>query len=106
MSSPLPEHQRPEGVDDLTVSGLGKVSEALEAIEIARGHLYTFHRLSGTAEVVTDRRELDAVWAASALLRQFLGTIADPEFVLYRIVPSRIRYMQEWALAYHEVDVA
>ena len=50
MSSPLPEHQRPEGVDDLTVSGLGKVSEALEAIEIARGHLYTFHRLSGTAD--------------------------------------------------------
>jgi general stress protein 26 len=62
-------------------------------------------RLSGTAEVVTDRRELDAVWAASALLRQFLGTIDDPEFVLYRIVPSRIRYMQEWALEYFEVPV-
>ena len=49
--APLPEHQRPEGVDDLTVEALGKVSEALEAVEVARGHLYTFHRLSGTADL-------------------------------------------------------
>ena len=45
------EHQRPEGTSDKTVEALGKVSEALEAIEIARGHLYTFHRLSGTADL-------------------------------------------------------
>ncbi|HWI42046.1 MAG TPA: hypothetical protein VNS81_00395 [Nocardioides sp.] len=44
------EHIRPDGVDDLTVEGLGNVSEALEAIEIARGHLYNFHRLMGTAD--------------------------------------------------------
>jgi hypothetical protein len=44
------EHVRPDGVDDLTVEALGNISEALEAIEIARGHLYTFHRLSGTAD--------------------------------------------------------
>ncbi len=49
--APLPEHQRPDGVDDTTVEALGKVSEALEAIEVARGHLYTFHRLSGTADL-------------------------------------------------------
>jgi len=48
---PSPEHRRPEGVDDATVEALGKISEALEAIEIARGHLYTFHRLSGTADL-------------------------------------------------------
>ncbi len=51
QDGPTPRHQRPEGVDDLTVSALGKISEALEAIEIARGHLYTFHRLSGTADL-------------------------------------------------------
>ena len=45
-----PVRERPEGVDDQTVEALGKVSEALEAIEIARGHLYTFHRLMGTAD--------------------------------------------------------
>jgi general stress protein 26 len=62
-------------------------------------------RLSGVAEVVTDRRELQAVWEASALLRHFLGTIDDPEFVLYRVVPTRVRYMQEWALEYFEVPL-
>lgn len=45
------EHTRPDGVDDLTVEALGNISEALEAIEIARGHLYNFHRLSGTADL-------------------------------------------------------
>lgn len=44
------EHARPDGVDDLTVEALGNISEALEAVEIARGHLYSFHRLSGTAD--------------------------------------------------------
>lgn len=48
---PLPEHQRPAGVTDATVEALGKISEALEAVEVARGHLYTFHRLSGTADL-------------------------------------------------------
>jgi hypothetical protein len=44
------EHTRPDGVDDLTVEALGNISEGLEAIEIARGHLYSFHRMSGTAD--------------------------------------------------------
>jgi hypothetical protein len=48
---PLPEHQRPDGVSDATVEALGKVSEALEAVEAARGFLYSFHRLSGTADL-------------------------------------------------------
>ena len=43
---PLPEHRRPAGVTDATVEALGKLSEALEAVEHARGHLYGFHRLS------------------------------------------------------------
>ena len=45
------EHIRPEGVDDLTVEALGTISEALEAIEIARGHLYAMHRITGTADL-------------------------------------------------------
>jgi hypothetical protein len=48
---PLPEHQRPEGVSDDTVEALGKISEALEAVEVARGFLYSFHRMSGTADL-------------------------------------------------------
>jgi hypothetical protein len=47
---PLPEHVRPEGVTDATVEALGRLSEALEAVEVCRGHLYAFHRRSGTAD--------------------------------------------------------
>ena len=44
-------HQRPDGVDGTTVRALGKLSEALEAVEQARGNLYAFHRLSGRADL-------------------------------------------------------
>ncbi len=39
------EHQRPAHLDDATVAALGKLSEALEVVEHARGYLYGFHRL-------------------------------------------------------------
>src|SRR5918995_5783949 len=48
---PAPEHRRPEGVDDKTVEALGKLSEALEVVEHARGQLYAFHRLTGRADL-------------------------------------------------------
>ena len=48
---PRPEHVRPDGVSDATVEALGKLSEALEAVEHARGHLYAFHRLCGTSDL-------------------------------------------------------
>lgn len=51
MSSPSAEHQRPDGVSDQTVEALGKLSEALEAVEQARGFLYAFHRLCGTGDL-------------------------------------------------------
>jgi len=44
-------HRRPEGLDDATVAALGKLSEALEVTEHARGLLYGFHRLTGTADL-------------------------------------------------------
>jgi len=51
VTGPDSRHRRPDGVSDATVDALGRLSEALEAVEIARGHLYTFHRLSGTADL-------------------------------------------------------
>ncbi len=48
---PLPEHTRPDGVSDATIEALGKYSEALEVLEDARGSLYRFHRLTGTADL-------------------------------------------------------
>lgn len=63
-------------------------------------------RLTGRAELVVDRATLDEIFQSSALLRQFLRTPDNPEFVLYRIVPSRVRYMQEWALEYFDVPLS
>jgi hypothetical protein len=42
---------RPPGLSDDTVAALGKLSEALEVVENARGLLYQFHRMSGTADL-------------------------------------------------------
>jgi hypothetical protein len=51
---PKPQHVRPDGVDDVTVEALGKLSEALEIVEEARGQLYTFHRRTGEADLALD----------------------------------------------------
>lgn len=44
-------HTRPDGTSDRTVEALGKLSEALEVVEDARGDLYSFHRKCGTADL-------------------------------------------------------
>lgn len=44
-------HTRPEGTSDKTVEALGKLSEALEVVDDARGDLYAFHRKSGMADL-------------------------------------------------------
>ena len=44
---PARDNQRPEGVSDDVVAAVGKLNEAVETIERARGHLYSFHQLTG-----------------------------------------------------------
>jgi len=63
-------------------------------------------RLTGRAEVVVDPVIIDEIFRSSALLRQFLKTPDNPEFILYKIVPTQVRYMQEWALEYFDVPLA
>lgn len=46
------DHRRPEGVDADTIAAVGKVSEALEYLERARGHLYSFHQLLGHTDLL------------------------------------------------------
>ncbi len=48
------QHRRPDGVSDVTVEALGKLSEALETVERARGHLYELHQLVGHADLMLD----------------------------------------------------
>lgn len=45
------EHRRPRGVDDKTVAAVGKLTEAFETAERARGALYDFHQLTGSADL-------------------------------------------------------
>ncbi|MBX7434535.1 hypothetical protein JDV09_20880 [Mycobacterium sp. Y57] len=41
--------------DDDTVDAVGAVTEALEYVERARGHLYSFHQLIGHADLLLGR---------------------------------------------------
>jgi hypothetical protein len=45
------DRSRPD-LDDTTVEALGKLSEALETVEQARGLLYGFHQLTGKADLL------------------------------------------------------
>ena len=45
------DRTRPD-LDETTVEGLGKLSEALETVDQARGLLYGFHQLTGKADLL------------------------------------------------------
>ena len=62
-------------------------------------------RITGMAEVLTDAEELQAIWDSNPLLRQYLGSVDNPEMIIYRVVPNRVRFMREWALEYDDVPL-
>ena len=77
------DRTRPD-LDDTTVEGLGKLSEALETIEQARGQLYGFHQHSGKADLLLQEavellREAGHTRLADDLERDLVGrnVIAD-----------------------------
>ena len=62
---PDSDHLRPAGASDEAIAAAGKMSEALETIERARGHLYSFHQLGGEADCKLDD-ELELLRACGA----------------------------------------
>jgi general stress protein 26 len=62
-------------------------------------------RITAQAEILNDRNLLEQIWQKNPLLKHYLGSIDNPELIVYRCVPSRVRFMQEWALEYIEVDL-
>jgi hypothetical protein len=77
------DRTRPD-LDDSTVEGLGKLSEALETVDQARGLLYGFHQLTGKAdrllqEAVETLRDAGHETLADDLDRDLVGrnVIAD-----------------------------
>ena len=76
--------RRPPGATDAAVAAAGVLTEALEVVEDARGHLYAFHRLTGKADFRLDE--------AVRLLRETgAGDLADRvehELVGRNVVPG------------------
>ena len=35
--------------DEATIEAVGRLTDALDTVEVARGHLYAFHRMTGSA---------------------------------------------------------
>src|SRR5215472_3475926 len=62
-------------------------------------------RLTGVAEVVEDRALLQEIWDENPLLRQYLGSLDNPQLIVYRIRPVQARFMREWALEYNNVPL-
>ena len=63
-------------------------------------------RITGTADVVKDRKLLEEIWNSNRLLQHYLGSIDNPELIVYKIIPARVRFMVEWALQYYEVQLS
>lgn len=90
---PLPEHLPPDGCDDATVEAVGLVTEALEATERARGHLYSFHQLTGTAdlklgEAVEKLREAGHDQVADEVEREIVGRNVIPGHWTFQIMEA------------------
>jgi len=62
-------------------------------------------RITGVASVEKDRKLLQEIWDATPLLRNYLGSIDNPDLIVYRVDPKNVKYMREWALDYHEVPL-
>lgn len=62
-------------------------------------------RITGPCLLVTDAAVRQSIWDSNPLLRAYLGSIDNPEFVLYIVQPERVRFMREWALDYQEVPL-
>ncbi|OKK22039.1 hypothetical protein AMK16_02060 [Streptomyces sp. CB00455] len=86
-------HQPPEGVGEPTVRALGALSKALETTERARGHLYGFHQLTGTADFELDDavrllREAGHGEYADRVEREILGRNVIPGHWTFQIIES------------------
>jgi hypothetical protein len=78
------DRTRPD-LDDTTVEGLGKLSEALETAEQARGLLYGFHQLTGKADLLLQ----DAVDLLRSAGHETLADDLDRDLVGRNVIADR-----------------
>lgn len=70
---------------DATVDAVGKLTEALETVVRARGHLYSFHQLTGHADFLVS----DAVTLLAAAGHADLAERLSTDFVGRNVLPDR-----------------
>ncbi|WP_328863317.1 hypothetical protein [Streptomyces sp. NBC_00306] len=80
-------------MSDKTVEALGALSKALETTERARGHLYGFHQLTGSADLQLDDavrllREAGHDRLADLVEREILGRNVIPGHWTFQIVEA------------------
>ena len=103
----------PVRVDGFTIyvanlRSYGKTHEIAANHKVELCYLDEHHdqvRITGTAEILTDAALLREIWDSNPLLRRYLGSPENPALIIYRIRPTRVRFMREWALEYHEVPL-
>jgi hypothetical protein len=78
------DRTRPD-LDDTLVEGLGKLSEALETVEQARGLLYGFHQLTGKADLLLQ----DAVDLLRSAGHETLADDLDRDLVGRNVIADR-----------------
>jgi hypothetical protein len=78
------DRTRPD-LDDATVEGLGRLSEALETVEQARGLLYGFHQLTGKADLLLQ----DAVGLLRSAGHEALADDLERDLVGRNVVADR-----------------
>jgi hypothetical protein len=101
MDRPSPQHQRPAGVDSGTVAAVGKLTEALETVERARGHLFTFHQLTGSADLELE----EAVGGLREAGHHELADRIEEELIGRNVLPGRwtFQIIEEYDDGYYRV---
>ncbi len=101
---PAVDHTRPTDTDSATVEAVGRISEALETAERARGHLYSFHQLTGSADLALG----DAVDQLRQAGHPELADRIQTELIGMNVLPGRwtFQIVEEYDDGYYAVFTA
>ena len=86
----------------------GKTNQIAENPKVELCYLDGVHnqvRITGVASILEDSELFDEIWENNPLLKHYLGSKNNPDLIIYKIEPLQVRFMQEWALKYHEVPL-
>jgi hypothetical protein len=97
---PDEEHRRPATAGDDEVAASGKVGEALEWVERARGRLYDFHQMMGRADLLFG----EAAGALADAGRDDLAALVDEQVVGRNVLDGRwtFQIVEEFEDCYYE----